>query len=79
MFGLNSLLVLIDSYHCCAVLQNDVLYLTSDKRNEEVPVECIETVIVNSKRIGHENGVQLTYRANKKGLLALEALTLHLL
>jgi len=46
------------------VLQNDVLYLTSDKRNED---DCIETVIVNSKRIGHENGVQLTYRSNKKG------------
>lgn len=55
-----------NSYHCCAVLQNDVLYLTSDKRNEEVPIDCIETVIVNSKRIGHENGIQLTYRSSKK-------------
>ena len=59
----------LDSYHCCAVLQNDVLYLTSDNRNEEVPIECVETVIVNSKRIGHENGVQLTYRTSKKGKL----------
>ncbi|XP_076803246.1 uncharacterized protein LOC143447174 isoform X2 [Clavelina lepadiformis] len=52
------------TYPCCAVLQSDTLYLTSDVRNEEVRVECIETIIVNSKRIGHENGVQLTYRVN---------------
>nr|CAB3222742.1 zinc finger protein ArfGAP-1 [Phallusia mammillata] len=52
------------NYPCCAVLQNDTLYLTSDIRNEEVPVECVETLVVNSKRIGHENGVQITYRIN---------------
>lgn len=50
------------SFPCCAVLQNDKLYLTSDAKNEEIHIENIETVLFNSKRIGRENGVQLTYR-----------------
>ncbi|XP_039263337.2 uncharacterized protein LOC120339312 isoform X1 [Styela clava] len=52
------------SFPCCAVLQNDKLYLTSDAKNEEIHIENIETVLFNSKRIGRENGVQLTYRTS---------------
>nr|NP_001121596.1 zinc finger protein Ci-ArfGAP-1 [Ciona intestinalis]FAA00081.1 TPA: zinc finger protein [Ciona intestinalis] len=62
-----SLVTVAGNYPCCVVLQSDKLYLTSDARNEEVPVECVETLVVNSKRIGHENGVQLTYRINNDG------------
>lgn len=56
---------------CCAVLKSeseDVLYLSSNNNNsnapEELPIHCIETLVVNSKRIAHDNGIQIAYRVN---------------
>ena len=53
---------------CCAVLQNETLYLTSDIKNEEILIKDIESVLFNSKRTGKDNGVQLTYRTTVTGI-----------
>ena len=62
---------------CCAVLKSeseDVLYLSSNNNNsnapEELPIHCIETLVVNSKRIAHDNGIQIAYRVNNGELLS---------
>jgi len=52
---------------CCAVLKpEENLFITteSDGSGEEIPIHCVETIVVNSKRIGHENGIMIAYKKN---------------